>query len=43
MRPPASRSYARMLWLLRGREPEEQQAIKDAAELIAKAQSGSGI
>jgi putative ABC transport system permease protein len=31
---PFERAYGRLLWLLRGRDPEEQQAIKEDAELL---------
>ncbi|MCA1585825.1 MAG: ABC transporter permease [Acidobacteria bacterium] len=37
MKPPSSRSiraYGRLLWLLRGRDPQEQRAIKEDAELL---------
>jgi putative ABC transport system permease protein len=37
MKPPSSRpirAYGRLLWLLRGRDPQEQRAIKDDAELL---------
>ena len=30
----SSRTYSRLLWLLRGRNPQEQAAIKDDAELL---------
>jgi F0F1-type ATP synthase membrane subunit c/vacuolar-type H+-ATPase subunit K len=37
MKPPSSRAiraYGRLLWLLRGRDPEEQRAIKEDAERL---------
>jgi len=45
MKPPfdsaqgrrASRAYGRLLWLLRGRDPQEQRAIKDDAERLLDA------
>ena len=39
MRPPKRPlpAYGRLLWLLRGRDPQEQQAIKDDAELLLHA------
>ena len=33
----ASRAYGRLLWLLRGRDPQEQRAIKEDAELLLDA------
>lgn len=40
MKPPSSRpirGYGRLLWLLRGRDPQEQLAIKDDAERLLDA------
>lgn len=34
MKPRANRSYGRMLWLLRGRDRQEQQAIEQDADLL---------
>ena len=34
MKPRANRSYGRMLWLLRGRDQQEQQAIEQDADLL---------
>ena len=45
MKPPSSssiRAYGRLLWLLRGRDPQEQQAIKDDAELLLDAARARG-
>ena len=45
MKPPASRAiraYGRLLWLLRGRDPQEQRAIKEDAELLLDAARARG-
>lgn len=38
----ASRAYGRLLWLLRGRDPQEQRAIKEDAELLLDAARARG-
>jgi predicted permease len=38
----ANRSYGRLLWLLRGRDPQEQQAIKEDAERLLDAARAQG-
>ncbi|MGH7553221.1 MAG: hypothetical protein ACREMQ_09390, partial [Longimicrobiales bacterium] len=45
MKPPSSRAiraYGRLLWLLRGRDPQEQRAIKEDAELLLDAARARG-
>jgi putative ABC transport system permease protein len=49
MKPPLTertsrgiRAYGRLLWLLRGRDPQEQRAIKDDAELLLDAARARG-
>ncbi len=50
MKPPlikptasrAIRAYGRLLWLLRGRDPQEQRAIKEDAELLLDAARARG-
>jgi predicted permease len=47
MKPPSSsssamRAYGRLLWLLRGRDPREQRAIKEDAELLLDAARARG-
>ena len=36
------RVYSRLLWLLRGRDPHEQRAIKEDAERLLDAARGRG-
>jgi hypothetical protein len=38
----AIRAYGRLLWLLRGRDPQEQRAIKEDAELLLDAARARG-
>lgn len=40
--PAPIRLYGRLLWLLRGRDPEEQRAIKDDAEQLLDAARSQG-
>ena len=45
MKPPSTRlarAYSRLLWLLHGRDPQEQQAIKEDAELLLNAARARG-
>jgi putative ABC transport system permease protein len=45
MKPPSSRAnraYGRLLWLLRGRDPQEQRAIKEDAERLLDAARARG-
>ena len=42
MRPRANRAYARLLWLVNGRDPLEQQAIKDDANRLLDAARARG-
>jgi putative ABC transport system permease protein len=43
MKPPAIlRAYGRLLWLLRGRDPQERRAIKEDAELLLNAAHARG-
>jgi predicted permease len=45
MKPPSSRAiraYGRLLWLLRGRDPREQRAVKEDAELLLDAARARG-